>query len=220
METFAVAAPHREDGSSRMRPAAMLLILAPIAFVAVVAFTLPSMVSGTLRGGLDELTPQQMATFQLQYIGFHILGLAAGGSGAAGIAALGKALRETKARMWAAIALITGLATLGLQVVLCIGRLTALGFTESTLGQNSTWQWTTWAYVNLGDPGLALATLAGCAALFVSGVLRRTGLVVGILSAIVLILMIVAGFAPFVFAFLWLPLGIGLLRRRTPYAQP
>ena len=50
METFAVAAPHTEDGSSGMGLAAMLLILAPVGFVAVVAFTLPSVVSGTSRG--------------------------------------------------------------------------------------------------------------------------------------------------------------------------
>jgi hypothetical protein len=50
--------------------------------------------------------------------------------------------------------------------------------------------------------------------LFASGLLRRTGLVVGILSAVLLILSIVSGFPPFIYAFLWLALGVGLLLRK------
>ena len=216
METLAISAPWAPGIPSRTRLPAVLLILASIGYVVLVIFT-ATMVLSRFPQGLDAMTPHQMASFRPQYIVFHILALATGASGAAGLALLAAALRETRARIWASVALVVTLLTISLALVLFLGRLSLLSFTDATLGQNSTWRWTTWAFSNVSPPALAVATLAACVALFHSAMLRRTGLIVALLSAVVLILTI-AGFPPFVFACLWLPLGIGLLRRRMPAA--
>ena len=62
---------------------------------------------------------------------------------------------------------------------------------------------------------MAIATLMTGIALFISGTLRRTGLVVAILSAALGIMAIFGAILPpAVLGLLWLALGIGLLRRK------
>ena len=217
METLPIAGPRASDMPSRMRVSAQLLILASIGFVVLIIFT-PTILLSRFPGGFDKMTPRQMVTFGPHYIVFHLLALAAITSGAAGLVLLAAALRETRARTWASLTLVVACASIGLGLVVVIARLSLLRFNEATLDQNSTWHWTTWVFSYLSPPTLAVATFAACMALFRSGMLRRLGLSIELFSAILLILTI-AVFPPFVFALLWLPLGIGLLRP-APAAQP
>ena len=218
METLAISAPWAPGIPSRTRLPAMLLILSSIGYVVVFIFTV-TVVLSRFPQGLGEMTPHQMASFRPQYMVFHILILAAHASGASGLALLATELRETHARPWASVVRVVALAAISVALLLFLGRLSLLRFNDATLGQNSTWQWTTWGLSNLSPLALAVSTLLTSVALFRSAILRRTGLIVALLSAVVLILTI-TGFPPFVVAFLWLPFGIGLLRRRTPAAQP
>lgn len=199
---------------TRLRLPAILLVFSLLGFMAVIAVTL-LIVLPSFPEGLDPATPQQLTQFQFEYILGQALILLAVVPSISGIALLANTLKKTNARRWAWIALASALATVGLYAAIVIIRLSVLGsFTEPTLAENNAWQWSTWAFAELADPATAFTTLVVCLALFFSGILKRTGLIVGILSAGVLILAIVAGYIPVVYIFLWVPLGVALLRRK------
>jgi hypothetical protein len=89
-----------------------------------------------------------------------------------------------------------------------------VSFSDTTLSANSVWQWTSWAYDKLGLILPATATLFIGIGLYQSTLLRRTGLIIAVLSGILIPLAIFVGYPPFVFGFLWLAIGIGLLSRK------
>jgi hypothetical protein len=89
-----------------------------------------------------------------------------------------------------------------------------VGFSDATLSANLVWQWTSWAYDKLGLILPATATLFISISLYQSRLLRRTGLIIAILTGILIPLALFVGYPPFVFGFLWLAIGIGLLRRK------
>ena len=198
----------------RLRLPAILLIFSLLGFMAVIAFTLV-MVLPNFPTGLDPATSQQLQQFQFAYILGQALILVAVVPSISGIALLANVLKETSARRWAWIAFASALATIGLYAVIVIVRLSLFrGFAEPTLAENNVWQWSSWAFGKLADPATAFTTLAVCIALYLSGILKRTCLIVGILSAVVLILAVVASYIPVVYILLWLPLGVALLRRK------
>jgi hypothetical protein len=131
-----------------------------------------------------------------------------------GIALLYPSLKETTGRRFAWLALITAMLMGMLYLVLVIFRMSLVGFSDATLSANSVWQWTSWAYDKLGLILPATATLFIGISLYQSNLLRRTGLVITILSGILIPLALFVGYPPFVFGFLWLAIGIGLLRRK------
>jgi hypothetical protein len=112
------------------------------------------------------------------------------------------------------IALVSGIAVIALCIIFIILRISVTGFSETALGLNRNYQVSNWAFDRLGGPLSMVATVFASIGLYTSGLLRRTGLILCTLSAILLILSIVSGFPPFIFAFLWLALGIGLLLRK------
>ena len=199
------------SGVSRLRLAGILLIATLFLYATVIVFTVTRVFS-RFPNGLDLLTPIDMMTFRGDFVLFHLLALVAAGAGTGGLAVSATSLLTTRARTWAQIALICAVAAFAAVLLAVAARFTLLNFTEPTLGESATWQWTTWIFDDIAAPLQGLATLVTSVALSVSDVLRRTGLVVAVLSGIVLVLAFVAGFPPFVFAFLWLALGIGLLR--------
>lgn len=199
--------------TSRLRLPAFSLVASFLAFIVLVV-TSVTLVLSRFPHGLGPMTPQQMATFQGTFVLFNVLTLLPMVLGSGGIVALFSTLKETPARAFAWLMLVTALGAIAATGVIIVTRLGIMGFTQATLGENSTWQWATWFADNVITPLLAVATLATGISLFSSGVLRRTGLVVALLSGIVLILLFVIGAAPFIFGPLWLALGIGLLRRK------
>lgn len=206
-------------GVSRLRLAGVLLIATLFIYVVVIVFTV-TLVLSRFPDGLDSLTPADMVTFGGSYVLFHLLALAATAAGAGGLAAGAAALLTTQARTWAQIALVCAATTFAIGLLAVAARFTLLHFTEPTLGDNVTWQWTTWVFDYIAAPMQGLATLATSVTLVLGGVLRRTDLSVAVLSGILVVLTLVAGFPPFVFAFLWLVLGIGLLRRSHTLLTP
>jgi hypothetical protein len=133
----------------------------------------------------------------------------------AGLAMLNRVLRAEAASLAAASQIAVVVSVLAVVAVLVL-RLVAVGFSEARLGDNDAYNWSlvgsyvsTWA--------AAVATVLTGLALRVSGLLRRTGLVVAVLSAAFLALdAATRAVAPWLFAFLWLAMGVGLLRRRVP----
>ncbi len=200
--------------SARLRLPAFALLASLLAFIAGIGVTV-GLILTRFPEGLDPATSRQLAASAVDYIVFHLVFLVAVSLGVGGLAALANVLRGTDARLLAWVTLASALVAIAVNLLLTIVRLTLIGgFEEATLGQNDTFQWTSWAFDNVLSPLLAFPTLVASIALFTTGILRRTGLVVGILSGILFVLAFVTGYPPFVFAFLWLALGIGLLRRK------
>lgn len=95
-------------------------------------------------------------------------------------------------------------------------RLSVVGFNEATLGLTTNYQMSEnmiYAYYLV----TLAATFVASLALTITGWLRRVGLTVAALSAILFLLTLIPAVGPamppIVFIFLWVPLGIGLLRR-------
>lgn len=164
--------------------------------------------------GIGDLTPQQMPSFRGMYLLTQAFPLVPIMLGVAGIALLYPSLKETAGRRFAWLAFITAVLMGILYLVLVIFRMVLVGFSDATLSANSVWQWTSWAYDKLGLILPAYATMFIGISLYQSKLLRRTGLIIAILSGILIPLALFVGYPPFVFGFLWLAIGIGLFSRK------
>ena len=199
--------------TTKLKMPALLLVFSLIGFVllmmVVIGLVLPS-----FPNGIGELTPQQMSSFLEEYILIQAFPLLPILLGVAGIALLYPSLKETAGSRFAWLGLIVAVLMGTLYFVLIIFRVSLVDFSDTTLSANSVWQWTSWAYDKLGLILPATATLFTGISLYQSRLLRRTGLVVAILNGILIPLAIFVGYPPFVFGFLWLAIGIGLLSRK------
>src|SRR5215210_2736873 len=146
------------SGVSRLRLAGILLIATLFIYVAVIIFTV-TLVFSRFPNGLDALTPADMTTFRGSYVLFHLLGLVATGAGTGGLAVSATLLLTTRARTWAQIALICAVAAFAAVLLAVAARFTLLNFTEPTLAESATWQWTTWIFEDIAAPLQGLATL-------------------------------------------------------------
>jgi hypothetical protein len=199
--------------TATVKTPAVLLIFSFIGFVLLMMVVI-GLVLPEFPNGISEMTPQQMSTFQGKYLVTQLLPILPIALGAAGMALLYPTLKATPGRRFAWLGLIfAGLMTI-LYLGLILFRMSLMNFSDATLNANSTWQWTTWAYDKLGLILPAAATLFLGLSLYQSALLRQTGLVIAILSGIMLILPYFVGYPPFVFGFLWLAIGIGLLTRK------
>jgi hypothetical protein len=206
---------------SNQNPNPSHLRLPAIALVAsfggwlLVVIVAAALVFPTYPQGLGQLTPQQMQTSPGMYRFFQLIFLVPVLLGVSGIVALFNQLKGTKARTMTWLMLTSTTGALALVFVLVALRLNLVSFTEATLGQNNVWQSTSWAFDHLVGPTMAVATLMAGIALFTSGLLRRTGLAVAILSATLGIAAIFGAILPpAVLGLLWLALGLGLLGRK------
>jgi hypothetical protein len=177
--------------------------------IIVIGLVLPS-----FPNGIGELTSQQMSSFLGMYLVIQAFPLVPILLGVAGIALLYPSLKETAGRRFAWLGLIVAVLTGILYLVLIFFRMSLVSFSDTTLSANSVWQWTSWAYDKLGLILPATATLFIGIGLYQSTLLRRTGLIIAVLSGILIPLAIFVGYPPFVFGFLWLAIGIGLLSRK------
>ena len=199
--------------TTKLKMPALLLVFSLIGFVllmmVVIGLVLPS-----FPNGIGELTPQQMSSFLEEYILIQAFPLLPILLGVAGIALLYPSLKETAGSRFAWLGLFVAVLMGTLYFVLITFRMSLVNFSDTTLSANSVWQWTSWAYDKLGLILPATATLFTGISLYQSRLLRRTGLVVAILNGILIPLAIFVGYPPFVFGFLWLAIGIGLLSRK------
>lgn len=199
--------------TTKSKMPALLLVFSFIGFallmIVVIALVLPS-----FPNGIGELTPQQMPSFLGEYLLIQALPLVPILLAVAGIALLYSSLKETTGGRFAWLGLIVAVLMGVLYLALIIFRMSLVSFSEATLSANSVWQWTSWAYDKLGLILPAVATLFIGISLYQSRLLRRTGLIIAILCGILIPLAFSVGYPPFVFGFLWLAIGIGLLFRK------
>jgi hypothetical protein len=199
--------------TSKLKMPALLLVFSLIGFVLLMVIVI-GLVLPSFPNGIGEMTPQQMSSFLGKYFLTQAIPLVPILLGVTGIALLYPVLKETAGRRFAWLGLVVAALMGILYFVLMIFRMSLANFSDATLSANSVWQWTSWAYDKLGLILPATATLFIGISLYQSMLLRRTGLVIAILSGILIPLAIFIGYPPFVFGFLWLAIGIGLLARK------
>lgn len=124
--------------ASRLRLPAWLLITSTIPFIAIPVTAVAGFV-GTGIGRFDTITPQQMAIIRTTWILLGILGFSASLLGTIGIAIVSNALKETKARPLAWIALVGAVGSVVTQAVFTYLRLSVINFTEANLGMVSSY---------------------------------------------------------------------------------
>jgi hypothetical protein len=197
--------------ATKRKTPALLFVFSFIGFVLLMAVMI-GVVLPVFPNGLGELTPQQMPSFLGKYVLSQAFPLVSILLGAAGIAMLYPSLKETAGRRFALLGVMVAARMGILYLVLVIFRMSLVGFSDPTLGANPVWQWTSWSYDRLGLILQATATLFLGISLYQSARLRRTGLIIVILSGILIPLAVFLGHPTFVFGFLWLAIGIGLLR--------
>ena len=199
--------------TAKIKMPALLFVFSLIGFVLLMILVI-GLVLPSFPNGIGELAPQQMSSFLSMYLLIQAFPLVPIMLGVAGIALLYPSLKETAGRRFAWLGLIVAVLTGILYLVLIFFRISLVSFSDATLSANSVWQWTSWAYDKLGLILPAFATLFIGISLYQSALLRRTGLIITVLSGILIPLAIFVGYPPFVFGFLWLAIGIGLLRRK------
>ncbi len=202
-----------------LRRPAWMLALAMLPFIATVATgAIGFIASGDLPLGVtfNQITPQIMEKIRLTWILLNLFVCIAGLNVAAAMIMLAYAARNTPARPWMiAVMGIYGLTSLN-SVFSLILRLSVINFSEGVLGDNPAYILSGWGG-EFGYPLALLAILLMCVGLVTSGLLRKTGLVVGAISALLFVLALFpnirGSIPPFVFGLLVTPLGIGLLIR-------
>jgi hypothetical protein len=202
-----------------LRRPAWMLALAMLPFIATVATgAIGFIASGDLPLGVtfNQITPQIMEKIRLTWILLNLFVCIAGLNIAAAMIMLAYAARNTPARPWMlAVMGIYGLTSLN-SVFGLILRLSVINFSERVLGENPTYVLGGWGG-EFTYPLALLAILLMCVGLVTSGLLRKTGLVVGAITVLLFILALFpnirGSIPPFVFGLLVTPLGIGLLIR-------
>ncbi|GIF47129.1 hypothetical protein DFJ67_7243 [Asanoa ferruginea] len=200
-----------------LRRPAWLLVLSPLPFVAWLAALVPAMSSTGVTNAAD-LTTDQMASIRGGWATAWALYALAVLFGAAAMAMLNSRLRDTAARRLVAASQVA----VALSAITIVGHLAlielAAGFTGPRLGDSDLYAASqVLSYTTIWSATVAVI-LTGLA-LRGSMVLRRTGFVVAIVAAALLLLDVATrGLPPFLVAVFWLVVGIGLLRRRVPSA--
>jgi hypothetical protein len=194
----------------QLRLPALLLIFQTLLWIAVVAFVVVS--GGVPTDPSQAWTDAARAAITGTWIIWHLLVVLPFLCGIVAMAMIAQMLLTTEARLmaWAtlassAIALICALVWMNLGIAM-------LHVGASTLGELWADQART-VLIVFWDALILCATITTGLALHQTGLARRTGLVVAILSVLVLPLGVFR--PPFVYGLLWLPLGIALLRRRS-----
>jgi hypothetical protein len=199
--------------SSRLRVPGLLFVSSLVSFILLMAIAI-GVVLPAFPAGMGVLTPEQMQNFRSVFVLFQAWAIVPILLGTLGIALLYPILKQTSAGRIAWLGLICASLTSLLYFVLIVLRLTLVSFSEASLNDNFVWQWTSWAFDKPGLILLSITTLFVGISLYRSNLLKRTGLIVAILSIILTFMAIIIGYPPFVFGFLWLAIGIGLLTRK------
>lgn len=209
-----LVAPQR----TRLRTPAWLLALSPLGFVAVVALGAATFVGS----GIDDtafMTPAQMADIRVAWLAFWPVYAAAVSIGAVGLILLGRTLAGGPGAAGLARA---AQVTAGLSIAAVLGNVilnwSMVGFDRQRLGEHPAYDTSIFLSMLAIWLGALAAGLAGLA-LRRAGILPRTGLVVAIVAAVLIVVdttLTQGAIPPFTVSFLWLALGIGLLRHRVP----
>lgn len=194
----------------RRSRAGLILILSPLAF-AVVVITLLTASSGSGAEDAADITPAIMAEIGPSWIGLWIIFALAVTFGSTGMFLLFRSRPAALARAAVAATVLSVVCT----VVQAGLKISLVDFSADRLGSMT--QYNVALEVSLVSFWLGFAAVVcGGLALRRSGELPRTGLVVAVVAALLGIVDI-AGHGvvpPFVLSFLWLAIGIGVLKAR------
>jgi len=197
--------------SSDLRSTGLLFLASPFAFIVVI---LAAILGFSEVGVFEKITPTQLRSIQVAWSIFNTFGGLAVLFGMAGVVSLALILKHTQARIAAWVAMISGLVVIAVCILFVVLRISVVDFREATLDLNQRYLVSDWSFLYLVGPLSMIATASIGFGLFTSGFLQITGLVVTIVSIVLLILAILSGFPPFIYAFLWLIIGIALLRKK------
>lgn len=199
------------SGSSRL--GGWLLTLSPIWYVGLIA----TMLLGFLPHGIPEfelITRAQMDVIRGAWITHAVVLGVATATAPAGAVLVVRCLRAGRARPFALAAIVAAALSIALAAINTTLRIIASGFTTPALGDDAAYRLGE-GVVYFASFALAVLAVALTAAVFVvSGARRRTGIVVGAIGFVVLVLAIIAPaiVPPFVVGLLAMPLGIAWLR--------
>lgn len=193
-----------------------LMALSPLGYAALVASMAAIFASSVGTSSFDQITRAQLDALGGGWVAARVMVVAATSVVIVGSALVAWMLRRTepaaaRGLAWATVVLavvnvIAEIADIALGVAV-------MGFSTPTLGEDPLYRLSS-ALLPWTFGAVVLQLLLLCAALWVSRVRRGTGLVMGIISFVVLV---VIGFAaasvpPFVVALLACPVGISWLR--------
>ena len=195
--------------------AGRLLVAATALFLAWFALAMTTLAQTGVNNTAD-FTAAVMADVRTQWIAIAVLYTLAVLAGAAGMT-----LVATRPGLTVAVRIASAVSAAAIVGYLALA-LAMSGFTAPTLAGDPLWRPSLWLSMIAIWAALAAVVLTG-AGLRRAGTLRRTGLTVAIIAGVILTLDLAAGgaFPPLIVGFLWLPIGIGLLRRpATAPADP
>ena len=208
------------------RPGWLLAATVPVSILYIVTAVLTMKVDRAA-----DLTPAQLADMRVGWIALNVLWALPVILVAVAVGLLAAPLRRTAAGLTVATRSLSLLAALGILVYIGLS-LSVLSFDADRLGDLGRHDAAT--LTSLGSYWAAMVTtmLLGVA-LFTSRLLRRTGIVVAVIVGLLLVADVIAylpgltgsvslddvsSFPPLLISFVWLALGIGLLRRRIASA--
>ena len=200
--------------AKRLKSSGWLLSLSPLSFVLVVVTAIVTLFSNNI-GLFDDITPQQMSNIRVGWVIFHFFFALAFAVGGSGLVLLSKALMSTPARVLALATVMCVFLAIASVVAFFAVRSSFVNFTAPKLALASGYKLSN-NLVLASQYLITAATVLAGVGLSLSGILRRTGLVVSIMAALYGVADIsgVLVLPPFVIALLWLVLGIALVRRK------
>lgn len=197
-----------------LKSSGWLLSLSPLPFVLVVVTGIVTLFSNNI-GLFDDITPQQMSNIRVGWVIFHFFFALAFAVGGSGLVLLSKALMSTPVRLLALATVICAFLAIVTVVAYFVLRSSFVNFTAARLALASGYKLSD-HLVLASQYLITVATVLAGLGLSLSGILRRTGLVVSILTALYGVADIsrVLVLPPFVIALFWLVLGVALVRRK------
>lgn len=198
------------------RTGGWMMALSPLGYVALIA-TMAGVFAGTIGANtFADITRAQMDRIGFAWVLVHLMTALAGvipliGAGLLALALLRIGIRAGRWAAWAVL-LLTVVNVLT-PIPDIAGSVAQLGFTAPTLGEDPSWSTST-VLLPLTFGACFLQLLILCVALWLSGTRRTTGLVMGVICVVALLVVAFAApfVPPFAVALVACPLGISWLR--------
>jgi hypothetical protein len=193
-----------------------LMILAFLIFLGWFVLAMSALAQTGVQNTAD-LTVDQFATIRFGWHAMWVVYAAAVLTGAAATITLTGRLQFAGGGVAATVArILAGVSAVAILGHLVVSQLLA-GFDAATLSGDPLWQPQLLLSMAAIWAGMASVVATGIA-LRVSGVLRRTGLIVAIIAGLILVADVAlwGAFPPLIVGIFWLVYGIGLVRRPVP----
>jgi hypothetical protein len=207
-----------------LRWPAWMLALSVAPYIATVATgVIGFIVTGDLPLGVtfNEITPQIMSEIWVAWLLLNLFVFIATLNISLGSILIARNIKDPAARPWMFASLVLNAVIILFSLGNMLARWSVINFNEATLAENGVYAFTNTLSIFYALPFLAMLML--CTGLVVSGALLKTGLVVGVVCALFFVLAlfpeISRSMPPFIFGFVAMPVGIGLLLKGRREAQ-